>query len=122
MCFENTEDRAISYWGRVKEDLIVQGLENWLVLNETEDVVCNEEATAQSPVSQHRRELQGQMTCWPWHRRSKEQRVHFNEKINIIWTLKKLSKVGDSHIIDKSENWYDLLREVVEFKTMYQKP
>lgn len=32
----------------------------------------------------------------------------------------KNSKVGANfHIIDKSENWYDLLREVVKFKSIY---
>lgn len=36
MCFENTKDRAINYWGRVREDLILQRLENWLELEETE--------------------------------------------------------------------------------------
>ena len=37
MCFENTKDRAINYWGRVKEDFTLERPENWLELEETED-------------------------------------------------------------------------------------
>lgn len=40
-CFENARDRTITYWGRVKKDLILEGLESWLELEEAEGMGCN---------------------------------------------------------------------------------